>query len=146
MAGSRSDNDEIAGFTRPRLLPRQPCAMVIAEHIAIVSIQSDICHREQPMKSPCTPKSGFVSFRLVEHDLALIDRAANTLGQSRAAFVRTAAKQAAEEALHHGSHLTMSADGFEAFMRAVSASPAQVPEMVTSLCRKAPWDDEATEP
>ena len=96
------------------------------------------------MKSPRTPKSGSVSFRLAKHDLALIDRAANTLGQSRAAFVRTVAKQAAEEVLHDGSHLTMSAEGFEAFMRAVSAPAAQVPEMVTLLRRKAPWDKEAT--
>ena len=97
------------------------------------------------MKSPRTPKSGALSLRLAEHELALIDRAANTLGKSRAAFVRTAAKQAAEEVLHEGSHLTMSAEGFEAFKRAVSAPAAQVPEMLTLLCRKAPWDKEATE-
>ena len=143
--GSRSDTDEIAGMTCPRLLPRQPYAMVNAERGAFVSIQSDICYRAHPMKSPRTPESGSVSFRLAKHDLALIDRAANTLGQSRAAFVRTVAKQAAEEVLHDGSHLTMSAEGFEAFMRAVSAPAAQVPEMVNLLRRKAPWDKEATE-
>ena len=97
------------------------------------------------MKSPRTPKSGSVSLRLAEYELALIDRAANTLGQSRAAFVRTAAKQASEEVLHDSSHLSMSAEGFEAFMRAVSAPAAKVQGMVTSLCRKAPWDKEATE-
>lgn len=143
--GSRSDTDEIAGMTCPRLPPRQPCAMVNAERGAFVSIQSNICHREHPMKSPQTPESGSVSFRLAKNDLALIDRAANTLGQSRAAFVRAVAKQAAEEVLHDDPHLSMSTEGFDAFMRAVSAPAAQVPEMVTSLCRKAPWDKEAIE-
>ena len=88
----------------------------------------------------------FASFRLAKHDLALIDCAATTLGQSWAAFVDTFAKKSAEEVLHDGSHRTTSAEVFEAFMRAIAAPVVPVPEMVTSLCRKAPWDQEATEP
>jgi len=39
----------------------------------------------------------------------------------------------------------MSPDGFEAFVQAISAPPAPVPEMVASLRRKAPWEKGAAQ-
>jgi len=72
--------------------------------------------------------------------VALIDRAARLRGQSRTAFVRAAAKQAAADARSEASPWRMSAEAFEAFTRAVSAPAAPVPEMLASLRRKAPWE------
>ena len=130
---ARSDGDEITDMTCPRLPLRQPYAIVNAECEVFVCIQSDVCYREHPMKSPRSPNRGLYPFDWQKHKIALIDRAAGTLRQSRAFFVRTVAKQAAEEVLHAGSHLSMSPKGFGAFMRAVSAPAAKMPEMMASL-------------
>ncbi|MDA8347332.1 MAG: DUF1778 domain-containing protein [Pseudomonadota bacterium] len=84
-----------------------------------------------------------IHLRLTEAEVASIDRAASLRGQSRAAFVQAAAKQAAADALSEASPPRMSAEGFRAFMRAVSAPANPVPAMVASLRRKAPWDEGA---
>jgi uncharacterized protein (DUF1778 family) len=82
-------------------------------------------------------------FRLTEAEAASIGRAASVRGQSRVAFVQAAAKQAAADALSEASSPRISAEGFRAFMRAVSAPANSVPAMVASLCRKALWDEGA---
>ena len=81
-----------------------------------------------------------LSMRLPEGDIAIIDRAADLRGRSRTDFVREAAVRAAEEVLMESTLVRMSPEGFEAFIQAVSASAAPVPEMVASLRRKAPWE------
>ncbi len=81
-----------------------------------------------------------LSMRLPEGDIAIIDRAADLRGRSRTDFVREAAVRAAEEVLMESTLVRMSAEGFDAFMQAVSAPAAPVPEMVASLRRKAPWE------
>ena len=85
-----------------------------------------------------------VSMRLPESDIAIIDRAADLRGRSRTDFVREAAVRAAEEVLMESALVRMSPEGFEAFVQAVSAPAAPVPEMVASLRRKAPWGKGAT--
>ncbi len=84
-----------------------------------------------------------LSMRLPEADIAVIDRAARLRGRSRTDFVREAAVQAAEAVLMEHTLIRMSEDGFAAFMAAVSAPAAPVPELVDLFARKAPWDDEA---
>lgn len=81
-----------------------------------------------------------LSMRLPEGDIAIIDRAAGLRGRSRTDFVREAAVRAAEEVLMESVLLRMSPGGFAAFVRAVSAPAAPVPEMEASLRRKAPWE------
>jgi uncharacterized protein (DUF1778 family) len=81
-----------------------------------------------------------LSMRLPEGDIAIIDRAADLRGRSRTDFVRDAAVRAAEEVLMESTLLRMSPEGFEAFIQAVSAPAAPVPEMVASLRHKAPWE------
>jgi uncharacterized protein (DUF1778 family) len=81
-----------------------------------------------------------LSMRLPRADIAIIDRAAGLRGRSRTDFVREAAVRAAEEVLLEGTLVRMSAKGFAAFMAAVAAPPAPVPEMVDVLKRKAPWE------
>ncbi|MDD2704398.1 MAG: DUF1778 domain-containing protein [Acidocella sp.] len=85
-----------------------------------------------------------LSMRLPEGDIAIIDRAADLRGRSRTDFVREAAVRAAEEVLMESTLVRMSPEGFEAFVHAVSAPAAPVPEMVASLRRKAPWEKDTT--
>ena len=81
-----------------------------------------------------------LSMRLPEADVAVIDRAASLRGRSRTDFVREAAVRAAEEVLMDQALVRMSADGFAAFMAAVTAPAEPVPELVELFRRKAPWE------
>lgn len=81
-----------------------------------------------------------LSMRLPEADVAIIDRAAGMRGRSRTDFIREAAVRAAEEAIVETRLIRMSADGFAAFLQALSAPPAAVPEMVELVKRQAPWE------
>ena len=81
-----------------------------------------------------------LSMRLPEGDIAIIDRAADLRGRSRTDFVREAAVRAAEAVLMESTLLRMTPEGFAAFVQAVSAPAAPVPEMVASLRRKVPWE------
>ncbi|MCB9946152.1 MAG: DUF1778 domain-containing protein [Geminicoccaceae bacterium] len=85
-----------------------------------------------------------ISMRLPEADVAMIDRAAGLRGRSRTDFVREAAVRAAEEVVMEQGLIRMSPDGFAAFMEAVSAPAAPVPEMVELARRPAPWEADAT--
>lgn len=81
-----------------------------------------------------------LSMRLPEADLAIIDRAAQLRGRSRTDFVRDAAVRAAEDAIVESVVVRMSPDGFDAFVAAISAPPAPVPEIVALMKKPAPWD------
>ena len=81
-----------------------------------------------------------LSMRLPEADVAVIDRAAALRGRSRTDFVREAAVRAAEEVLLEQAVVRMSADGFAAFMTAVTAPAEPVPELVELFRRRAPWE------
>ena len=81
-----------------------------------------------------------ISMRLPEADIALIDRAAGLRGRSRTDFVREAAVRAAEDILMENRLIRMSQEGFAAFLAALSAPAAPVPEMVDLAKRPAPWE------
>lgn len=85
-----------------------------------------------------------LSMRLPEADIAIIDRAAGLRGRSRTDFVREAAVRAAEEVVMEAMPIRMSAAGFDAFLEALTAPPASVPEMVELLRRPAPWEKEGS--
>ena len=95
------------------------------------------------MAAPSKRKDHPLSMRLPEGDIAIIDRAADLRGRSRTDFVREAAVRAAEEVLMESTLVRMSAAGFEAFVQAISAPAAPVPEMAASLRRRAPWEKAA---
>jgi len=84
-----------------------------------------------------------LSMRLPDLDLAIIDRAARLRGRSRTDFVRDAAVRAAEDVLMEAAPIRLSAEGFDAFLSALSAPPRPVPEMVELLRRPAPWEEDA---
>lgn len=84
-----------------------------------------------------------ISMRLPEADIAMIDRAAGLRGRSRTDFVRDAAVRAAEDVLMDNRLIRMSAEGFDAFMAAMSGPATPVPEMVEVARRAAPWEPDA---
>lgn len=92
------------------------------------------------MPQPVQRKEHPLSIRLPDADIAIIDRAARLRGRSRTDFMRDAAVRAAEDVLMETSPIRMSAEGFDAFMAAVSGPAVPVPEMVELFRRVAPWD------
>ncbi len=80
--------------------------------------------------------------RLAASDIHMIDRAARLRGRSRTDFIREAAVRAAEATILDQSPVRMSAEGFQAFVEALSAEPTPVPEIVDVLRRRAPWERE----
>lgn len=81
-----------------------------------------------------------LSMRLPDTDIAIIDRAARLRGRSRTDFMRDAAVRAAEDVLMEATPIRMSAEGFDAFMAAVSGPAMPAPEMVELFRRAAPWE------
>ena len=81
-----------------------------------------------------------LSMRLPEADLAVIDRAAQLRGRSRTDFVREAAVRAAEAVLIENTLVSMSPEGFDAFLSAIAGQAAPVPEMVALFRRASPWE------
>jgi len=81
-----------------------------------------------------------VSMRLLDADIALIDRAASARGRSRTDFVREAAVRAAEDVLLDQRLVRMSTEGFAAFMAQLEQTSEPVPSLVEVLRRPAPWD------
>lgn len=98
------------------------------------------------MAQPAQRKEHPLSMRLPDTDIAIIDRAARLRGRSRTEFVRDAAVRAAEEVVMEATPIRMSAEGFDAFMAAVSGPAAPVPEMVELFRRVAPWESNDAEP
>ncbi len=92
------------------------------------------------MATPAERKEHPISMRLPEADVAMIDRAAGLRGRSRTDFVREAAVRAAEDVLMESRLIRMSPEAFAAFMDALSAPAAPVPEMVELVNRPAPWE------
>jgi uncharacterized protein (DUF1778 family) len=90
------------------------------------------------MPQPVQRKEHPLSIRLPDADIAIIDRAARLRGRSRTDFMRDAAVRAAEDVLMETSPIRMSAEGFDAFMAAVSGPAVPVPEMVELFRRVAP--------
>lgn len=85
-----------------------------------------------------------LSMRLPDTDIAIIDRAARLRGRSRTDFMRDAAVRAAEDVLMEATPIRMSAEGFDAFMAAVSGPAESVPEMVELFRRTAPWENDSS--
>lgn len=92
------------------------------------------------MKRPAPRKAHPLSIRLPDADIAIIDRAARLRGRSRADFMRDAAVWAAEDVLMETTPIRMSAEGFDAFMAAVSRPAVPVPQIVELFRRAAPWE------
>ena len=82
-----------------------------------------------------------LSMRFPDHDIAIIDRAAELQGRSRTDFVRQAAVRAAEDVLLENSTIRMSPKDFEAFLAIIDRPAKAIPEMVEKLRRIPPWSE-----
>ena len=76
--------------------------------------------------------------RLLEADIAIIDRAASLRGRSRADFMRDAAMRAAELVLLEERLARMSPEGMADFMTALSGPAIPVVDMFRMARRPAP--------
>ena len=85
-------------------------------------------------------KENPVSFRMLNADISLIDRAAELRGSSRTEFVRDAAVREAEAVLLQRGLVKMAAADFRRFVTAMDAPAQAVPELVKSFQRTAPWE------
>src|SRR5579863_6679158 len=92
--------------------------------------------QERTMTSGAKKREHPLSMRLPASDIAIIDRATDLCGRSRTDFVREAAVRAAEAVVMETALVRMSHKGFNAFMAAIAAPTAAVPEMVALLKRK----------
>ena len=92
------------------------------------------------MSTQAQRKDHPLSMRLPDADIAIIDRAARLRGRSRTDFVREAAVRAAEDVLMETAPIRMSAEGFEAFVAALSEPTMPVPEIVEIMRRTPPWE------
>ena len=137
----------------PNTLPPRPILLsqrsfnspfCIAKNATMAYVASPT--KDPSMTATTNRKEYPLSMRLPEADIAVIDRAAQLRGRSRTDFVREAAVRAAEELLLDRTLLRMSADGFDAFVQAISAPAAPVPEMVASLRRPPPWQKATAKP
>lgn len=81
-----------------------------------------------------------LSLRLLEGNIATIDRAARLKGRSRTDCVRDAAIQTAEAIVMENALVRMSPDGFEMFMAAMSAPATPVAALTQILTRPTPWE------
>ncbi|QMW22716.1 type II toxin-antitoxin system TacA family antitoxin [Sandaracinobacteroides saxicola] len=88
-------------------------------------------HRDHPL-----------SLRLPQRDIAIIDRAARLRGSSRTDFMREAAVRSAEALIMESTLLRMSSEAFADFVAKLESEAVVVPELVSRLARKAPWEDE----
>jgi uncharacterized protein (DUF1778 family) len=92
------------------------------------------------MASNIERKEHPISMRLLDADIAIIDRAAALRGRSRTDFVREAAVRAAEDALMEVRLIRMAPGAFADFMASLSKPPVAVPELVELVAREAPWE------
>lgn len=97
------------------------------------------------MRRQAKRKDHTLSMRLRDADLSIIDRAARMQGRSRASFARDAAVRAAEDVLMESTPIRMSAEGFDAFMAAISDPPTPLPEMIELFRSAAPWETNGSE-
>jgi uncharacterized protein (DUF1778 family) len=86
-----------------------------------------------------------LSLRLSRTERSLIDHAARRTGCSRQEFVRSAALRAAEAVVLDGTEIRMSPENFADFLAIIDQRAVPVPELVTVLRRRPPWESGAND-
>lgn len=96
--------------------------------------RTPVHHPTQPMASPVS-----IHLNVPSDLLKLIDEAAHLQHQSRAAFMRGAAREQAEAVLLSQALMTVDAVRFERFLAALDAPPASNPRLQSLMARHPPW-------
>ncbi|EQA97477.1 hypothetical protein L485_21680 [Sphingobium baderi LL03] len=81
-----------------------------------------------------------VNLRIREDTRALIDKAANIKGRSRADFMIEAARRAAEEAILDQRVVMVSRESYDHFWAALDRPPEANEKLRNLMRTKAPWD------
>lgn len=91
-------------------------------------------------KAEKTKRSEVVNMRVEPNQLDLIDMAASLCGKTRSAFMLEAAYRAAQEALLEQRLFCLSDQQWEAFNKALDASPMNNEQLIQLLQTKSPWE------
>ena len=83
--------------------------------------------------------SGVINLRADAATRALIDHAANALGQNRTDFMLGSARVRAQEVLLTKTHFVLSDADWRRFQAALEASPVPAAELVALLSSTPPW-------
>lgn len=100
--------------------------------------------RRQPNRRPKSGKpkaSNVINIRADAATRALIDGAAEKLGQNRTEFMLGIARARAQEVLLSQTHIVLSDADWSNFQKALEAPPAPTEELVKLLASRAPWSD-----
>lgn len=81
-----------------------------------------------------------INLRASQHQKALIDRAAESLGKTRSDFMLEAACREAESVLLDRRYFALDAAAFDEFVAALDAAPSDNPRLRRLLTDKAPWE------
>ncbi len=81
-----------------------------------------------------------ISLRVPAQRRDLIDRAAQATGKTRTEFILESATRAAEEVLLDRRVFHLDAARYQAFEKALDASPRPTKELRKLLARPAPWE------
>jgi uncharacterized protein (DUF1778 family) len=82
-----------------------------------------------------------ISMRIPPDARDLIDRAAKATGRTRTDFMLETARKAAEEVLLDQRFFHLDPAEYAAFVKALDASPRDLPELRKLLTEPAPWRD-----
>jgi uncharacterized protein (DUF1778 family) len=85
-------------------------------------------------------RSETVNLRVTEHQKALIDSAAASLGRTRSEFMLDAACRAAETALLDQRFFALDEEEFEQFKTLLDDPPPLNPRLIQLLRTPAPWE------
>ena len=88
-----------------------------------------------------TPKRETLNIRIKPDERGLIDRAAQSLGQRRTAFILDAVRRAAEDVLLDRTLFMASPDKFAEFVRLLDSPPRANPNLRRTMRATAPWDE-----
>lgn len=80
-----------------------------------------------------------INIRVQSRQVSIIDQAAETLGQSRSAFILERSVQAAEAVLLDQRLFVVDAATYEAFEAALDAPSRPNPKLAALLSQRAPW-------
>lgn len=86
------------------------------------------------------PRQSIINIRAQDRQISLIDQAAETLGQTRSAFMLERSVQAAETVLLDQRLFAVDDKSYAAFQNALERPVAYNPKLAALLRKPAPWD------
>lgn len=92
----------------------------------------------ESMNTPANTKA--VNLRIRHDPLALIDRAAKSLGRSRSDFMIEASRRAAEDAILDQTVIMTDRESYDRFLALLDRAPESNDRLRKTMRTPAPWD------